>query len=174
MNRYFMGISLLCFFIYSCQPTLPIPDFQVEKVERLATNWTNSSPSFNLTLSSDHDMIKLFGEVKAANIYLFCPLSSTDFSAAAISKGGYCLRDYIFREDQAVTIVSDRYIYSFPVAFHGATLESFLPTQEIVKLLATTTCVDCKMVMSFLDFPPKKNRYSKQFCIPAKLFLDKL
>ncbi len=69
-------------------------EFKIEKVEKEKKYWNVSRPIFNLTLSSNEDLINLYKEENGISMYMFCPVLTGDFSIKNISEEKYKLYGY--------------------------------------------------------------------------------
>lgn len=144
---------------------IPKVDFKVENIELLPHQYYKNYSEITLTLSSKEDFIKIYNEEHAVNIYMFCPLTTSDFSAKNISSEMFRLEDASFRHDTTVQI-GDRFFYKFPIMFSNKDGKKINKITAL-ELLKKRDCVECEIVMAFFPGKIVRNQTSNPFCISA-------
>lgn len=166
-----IGIFLM---IASCNwHNIPKIEFKVDKVE-IVVQWRNS-PIFEVSLSSNENILHYYYDTRAVNSYLFCPLSSQDFSAENISEESYVAEDYyrgVLFQESKVIFEKGEYHYKIPLTFMKRNInnisEQLLKEQEIKNIIDGKNCVSCIIVLAYMH---KSIYKSVPFCIPTDSIL---
>ncbi len=148
-------------YISGCKDIPPIA-LRTDKVEGSKYS-SQGRPILDVTLSSEEDLVKIYKEEKGSNIYIFCPLQTSDFSIENISAGEDQLYGYNHGPDSSVRL-NNRYINKFTLRFIDKDF-NWLDINKIQELIKNRKCIDCKLVIAFFLF--KKNFLSNTFCIPV-------
>ena len=143
--------------------------FQFEQITR-EPNTARNEFFFTLTISSSTDLLKFLADENGVSIYLFCPLSKRDFSPEYISERPAQMSNFVSLEELPTVLRSNRYLYPLMVGFE---VDDHLVKEpsKIKHLIDKKNCVECKIVMAFMQLPPRRNITSEPFCIPVDSIL---
>lgn len=103
---------------------------------------------------------------------MFCPLENTNFTPEAISDEQNQLRSHSFKDLVTYSWENGQFVYRFPVEFQSEGELYRMEKQEVDSLLRIRSSITCKMVIAFMQLPPRVNLTSEPFCISVDSILS--
>ena len=167
MKKILFILSII--FFLTCKSNLKPIVFRFEEVKFFPLESSEKSVFIKLKVSSKDDLLKIYKEENAANIYMYCPLASGNFEN--INKDSIEL--YGFLNKDSLTLLNNKYYYEFPIYFSEGG-KQVIKKNEIFLLLKNKECLDCKIIMAFNVGSLKTNHFFEKFCIPTDSLLNSL
>jgi len=174
--KNFIVILLLSIFFNSCETdNASHIKFDVKSIKFLTVSSKDElCPKLEIDLSSKSNIADIAKKERSVSSYIFCPLSSNDFSPKNISREKYKLYGAFPQEIEGNYNIQDSlYNYSLSISFVDEDY-NILNQETVTSIISEKDCIDCKLVFGFFPKRIKQNTFSDAFCIPVDIIKNEI